>query len=203
MIGISEHVDYWNGLGWVDPFSSSVYSERQRAYGRSAGRWDTYTPQMVVAGVDAFVGSDRGEARKAIRDAAKRPQASIRLAITDAFEIEVIVADLPPSKRNRRYDLMLALVEDGLQVAVPQGENAGQNLRHDGVARRIKRIATLRPDVTTTTVRHTVRPDPEWNQQALRVVVFLQSRQDLSVIGAAAVPLGSRTIAPPRSVATH
>src|SRR5882724_8604367 len=61
VIVLSEHVDYWNQLGWADPFSSALYSERQREY---ASHLDgqTYTPELVVDGAKGFVGSDEREA---------------------------------------------------------------------------------------------------------------------------------------------
>src|SRR5262245_48953789 len=55
------HVDYWNSLGWRDPYSAAAYSDRQRMYGD-----DIYTPQMVVNGTNLFVGSNRARAEAAI-----------------------------------------------------------------------------------------------------------------------------------------
>src|SRR5579872_5868653 len=57
IITLSEHVDYWNQLGWVDPFSSPVFSERQSEYAQKFGINGVYTPQMVVDGSAEFVGS--------------------------------------------------------------------------------------------------------------------------------------------------
>src|SRR5580704_5019708 len=59
IVGISEHVTYWNNLGWRDPFSADQYTERQNAYRTRFGLESVYTPQMVVNGREQFVGSDR------------------------------------------------------------------------------------------------------------------------------------------------
>src|ERR1700722_14677783 len=67
IVGISEHVTYWNSLGWSDPFSSSTYTDRQNAYGARFGLDSVYTPQMVVNGTEQFVGSDRSSLANAIR----------------------------------------------------------------------------------------------------------------------------------------
>src|SRR5215470_3971420 len=58
MIVLSEHVDYWNHIGWKDPYSAHLYSERQSLYGKRFGLDSVYTPQMVVDGSSEFVGSN-------------------------------------------------------------------------------------------------------------------------------------------------
>ena len=72
IIPLEFHVDYWNELGWTDPFSSSLFSERQNSYARAFGNGRIYTPQMVVDGGAEFVGSNSGRAYEAIRRAARR-----------------------------------------------------------------------------------------------------------------------------------
>ncbi len=67
MIVLSEHVDYWNHIGWKDPYSASFYSQRQSAYANRFGLDSVYTPQMVVDGTSEFVGSNSGLADKAFR----------------------------------------------------------------------------------------------------------------------------------------
>ena len=67
IVGISEHVTYWNSLGWSDPFSSSLYTERQNAYGERFHLDGVYTPQMVINGTEQIVGSDRAAFARAIQ----------------------------------------------------------------------------------------------------------------------------------------
>src|SRR5271155_434667 len=74
LIVLSEHVDYWDRLGWKDPFSSSQYTTRQQEY---AGKFNTdsiYTPQLVVDGRFGLVGSDASEAASAIQKAIREPK---------------------------------------------------------------------------------------------------------------------------------
>src|SRR5581483_366848 len=75
VIALGEHVDYWNYIGWSDPFSSHLYSEWQRDYARAFNRDGVYTPQMVVDGEAEFIGSNLGKAREAI---------DVMLAITES-----------------------------------------------------------------------------------------------------------------------
>src|SRR6266404_1943104 len=71
LIVLSEHVDYWNDIGWKDPYSSHEYSERQSAYAAQFGLGSIYTPQMIVDGRFEFVGSDEQRAVQAIKTAIK------------------------------------------------------------------------------------------------------------------------------------
>src|ERR1700732_636489 len=66
VIPLSEHVDYWNHLGWGDPYSASLYSARQQDYGRVFRLESVFTPQMVVNGQAQFSGSDRARAQTEI-----------------------------------------------------------------------------------------------------------------------------------------
>src|SRR6202040_3968903 len=82
LIVLSEHVDYWNHIGWTDPYSSHAYSERQSAYGDRLHLDGVYTPQMIVDGAHEFVGSNSDDAQKAISKATKNSKIAVR--ITDA-----------------------------------------------------------------------------------------------------------------------
>ncbi|MCU1226591.1 MAG: hypothetical protein JWQ42_4684 [Edaphobacter sp.] len=66
IVGMSEHVTYWNQLGWSDPFSSPAYTERQNAYGTRFGPDSVYTPQMVINGEEQIVGSDNASLLRAV-----------------------------------------------------------------------------------------------------------------------------------------
>jgi hypothetical protein len=139
VIVLSEHVDYWNHLGWSDPFSSPLFSERQREY---ASRLDgqTYTPELVVDGAKGFVGSDQREAEKAIRDAAKQTKAPLRLTaeVVDRKARVTIHFDRAPEGV-----LYLAMAHDTMKSQVLRGENAGRGLSHVAVVYAIEKVAKL------------------------------------------------------------
>src|SRR5690349_8763413 len=80
IIALSEHVDYWNYIGWSDPFSSEAFSARQQAYAPIFGNDGVYTPQMVVDGQAEFIGSNSGKAQTAIARAAKLPKAEVKIS---------------------------------------------------------------------------------------------------------------------------
>ena len=80
LVVLSEHVDYWNDLGWRDPYSSHVYSDRQSIYADRLGLSSIYTPQMVVDGTIEFVGSNSRSANEAFAQALGAPKIPVRLS---------------------------------------------------------------------------------------------------------------------------
>ncbi len=79
VIALEQHVDYWNSLGWNDPFSSSRFSERQNDYSISFGHSGVYTPQMIVDGTVEFVGSSKQQALASIAESARQPKVKVQL----------------------------------------------------------------------------------------------------------------------------
>src|SRR5215475_7917611 len=79
IIALEEHVDYWDQLGWNDPFSGKQWTERQEDYANAFGNAGVYTPQMVIDGRVEFVGSAQNKARNAIAEAAKEPKAEVSI----------------------------------------------------------------------------------------------------------------------------
>lgn len=196
IIAVSEHVDYWNGLGWRDPFSSMAFTQRQEAYRRALDQPANYTPQMVVDGQTELIGSLRAEARKAIAQAATRPKAVVRIQPIgsprpDGVVLQVRITRMPNLK-DETADLWIAVTERGLATDVLRGENARRRLRHTAVARRLERaepLPTVMPESYDTTIR--VALDPTWNRDRLRVVAFIQESTSRHVIGAAQASLAS------------
>ncbi len=131
---LSFHVDYWNYLGWRDPFSSASYSERQHAYSGISANGGTYTPQVVVNGSAECVGSDSSRIGDLIDAAlARKPRTQIELrARRSAQGIEV---DYRVSGDTQGRVLNLALLEPRAESQVEHGENAGERLAHVNVVR--------------------------------------------------------------------
>lgn len=191
VIVLSEHVDYWNHIGWTDPFSSSQFSERQRTYA-SALDSEVYTPHMVVDGQEDFVGSDERRARAAIARASRRPKARVEIRNAGQngqgkFKLALRVTELPA---NAKGDLLLAVTEKNLNVAVPRGENTGRRLAHTAVVRRLDRIANLDGKREFTTEVEVAVPSA-WKAKDLRAVAFVQADRSQQVMGAGQVELGA------------
>src|SRR5258708_22670623 len=99
IIAIEEHVDYWNRLGWTDPFSSPDWTRRQERYSEVFRRGGIYTPQLVVNGRAELVGSSERQVRQKILDAGKISSATVRISsinlTSNSAELTVALATLP------------------------------------------------------------------------------------------------------------
>jgi hypothetical protein len=192
VIPLSEHVDYWNYIGWTDPFSSSSASDRQRSYAEALHLQSVYTPQMVVNGQAEFVGSDAPRAEAAIARAAEAPHADIEATIArgtgPTARVDVRVSGLPGPARGDTAEVMLAITEDNLRSRVTRGENAGRSLPHVAVVRQIRAIGRAVPG-RAFTANPTVMIDPAWKSADLSAVVFVQEQASRRILGAARVSL--------------
>ena len=128
------HVDYWNRLGWTDPFSTKAFSDRQLQYAGALKLDNVYTPQAVVNGSREFVGSNRDALKAAITDAIAVPPVAMLSATArkteGGFQLDVSGTNVPAAAI-----ISAALVEDGLVTDVKRGENGGQRLAHEHVVR--------------------------------------------------------------------
>jgi hypothetical protein len=189
VIVLSEHVDYWNHIGWKDPYSSSFYSQRQNAYGSRFNLGDVYTPQMVVDGVAQFAGSDQVLANAAISKAASNPKIAVRLSEVSVstgkvLSAHVVTEPLTTSFGQREVDLWLAIALDHAESQVAKGENAGRKLTHTAVVRKITKIGTVKQGQSFAQDIQ-VKLDFETDTHNLRLIAFVQEAHQGRVFGAA------------------
>jgi hypothetical protein len=149
VVTLAFHVDYWDELGWPDRFSSADWTARQREYARSFGTSNLYTPQMVVGGGDAFVGSDKAHARESIGHALAHPanvpvSARAHMAGSEGVVVDVVAPGAPSDAV-----LGVALLEREATVDVRAGENAGRSLRHTSI---VLAFSTAAPDHGSVTL---------------------------------------------------
>jgi hypothetical protein len=137
LVVLSEHVDYWNQLGWKDPFSSAAYSQRQREYAERLNG-EVYTPELVVDGAKGLVGSDELEAVAAIRDALRAPKASIGVSAQVVDGKAKIGIHMDQGVEGEVY---LALAHDSTSSQVLRGENRGRALTHVAVVYSMQKMA--------------------------------------------------------------
>ena len=171
VIPLSFHVDYWDSLGWRDPFSSSEWTQRQARYARTMHLNSAYTPQAVVNGAREFVGSNRSAMSAALEKASNEKRGEITL--TARREGNSLIATIH-TNAPANDDLMLAIVEDGVTTKIEHGENAGRTITNDAIVRKLVRV---------TGQTATVPVDPTWRN--LTATAFVQDRATLA-IGAAA-----------------
>ncbi len=140
LVVISEHVTYWNSLGWADPFSAETYTQRQAGYVDKLRLDSAYTPQMVVGGTEQVVGSDRAGVDRAIRKAAQQ-DSSVSIHILEVKpQGNRLQISYTTTGETKGADLIAVLTDDLDQSSVQRGENSGRTLSHVSVARSFTRV---------------------------------------------------------------
>lgn len=180
LFALSFHVDYWDYLGWKDPFARKEYTNRQRRYARALGS-SVYTPQMVINGSAEFVGSNRSEASQTINYAFNLNEGPVKI---DDLKMtkrgDKIKIDLKTIGNGQGKIANIAIVERDLSIAVKRGENRGRNLHHDNVVRLFKSINISEGSNFNTEV---TLPD-NIEKDKTSVIVYLQSLNDMEVFDA-------------------
>jgi hypothetical protein len=185
VIALSEHVDYWNRLGWKDPFSSAAMTARQGDYARALGS-QVYTPQVVVDGAVEFIGSDRQAGITAIRHAAASKKAAVTAEVAVATTVIDVRTTIAPGALGRLpdADVFVAITEDGLVSSVAAGENQGRRLAHAAVVRYLQKVDRVKKGSPSASVSARIPIDTSWSLQKSRVVVLLRAHSDVRIVGA-------------------
>lgn len=170
VIVLSYHVDYWDYIGWKDPFASSVYTKKQYAYGAQFGSRSVYTPQAIVQGDIHFTGSDRSKMLNAVEHYNKKAKTQVKTSILalDANSKTVTVAtafqNLP--KIGKR---VYVLAVKNKVTSVRRGENKNRQLHNTHV------VAGIQEFPLSTTVSPIDIPIADWalGEETLEVVVYV------------------------------
>lgn len=179
---LSFHVDYWNHIGWRDPYSNAVFSDRQRSYAQAFENGRIYTPQMVVNGRTEFVGSNRSIAERAITSALSEAVAvglSLNLVSSEPTEVVITyqVSELP-----KGAVVNFALVERGLFQEVKRGENSGRRLQHENVVRAFRTLSDKNGSVA-------LKVPAGVKLKNSSVIALVQDASTMKVLGAEALDL--------------
>ena len=156
VLPLAFHVNYWDYIGWKDPFASDVATERQYSYGHALGLNMVYTPQMVVGGIHDAVGSDQNAVRHAIDMDASRSK--LKLVVTrDAsggYRVQI-----PAGQAGPTATVWLALFDHAHKTQVERGENSGSTLTEFNIVREWRKVG-------------------EWNGQAEQIALNLTPESD-------------------------
>jgi hypothetical protein len=165
VLALSFHVDYWDRLGWKDPFSSPDATRRQHGYADLLGLATVYTPQMVVDGTWQAVGSDRSEVEQALGSARRnRDGVPVALAI-DHGRAQITLGQ---GGDGIAADLLLIGFDRRHVTSVARGENGGRTLSHVDVVRSIEEVASF--DGRAKTLDVPIRSSSD------RIAAILQAR---------------------------
>ncbi len=136
VLPLSFHVDYWDYLGWKDPFASKANTERQRAYVRALHARYAYTPQMVIDGAAQEVGSKRAQVEALIRGAAAAAAAGPDIAVEGGRVRVGAAPGAPPAA------VWIAFFRKASANEVPRGENAGKRLATTNAVRELRLLGS-------------------------------------------------------------
>jgi hypothetical protein len=180
------HVDYWNHLGWKDQFSDARFSQRQRDYADSRVTDGVYTPQMIVNGEVAFVGSNRQQGGWAIAKALQQP-AELGIALQAKYDTAAakikIAFEISPAHPGSV--LHVALVEGSIRREIRGGENRGRFLLHENVVRAFKTVSLKKS--LSGHADLAVLADLVLDNAA--IIAYVQDRETRRILGAASVDL--------------
>jgi hypothetical protein len=189
LIVLSEHVDYWNHIGWTDPYSARVFSDRQSAYSDRFGLNSVYTPQMVVDGTTEFVGNDSHRAAQAVQKAMLQQKVPVRVSdlsldTPNLLRAHVEAGALPETSKAPKADVYLVVALNRAESQVLRGENGGRRLTHVGVVQSLTKIGSL--GIGKNFVKEIrVKLDSRTDWTNLRVIAFVQQAGQRQVLGAA------------------
>jgi hypothetical protein len=195
IIALEEHVDYWDHQGWVDPFSSSQWTQRQQAYASELRDHGVYTPELVVNGKSAFVGSREGEAYRAVAAAAAQAQTEIGVALLQSEKaghqrVKIDVGKVQGGVAGDPAEVWLVIAETALHSEVTAGENAGHQLHHAPVVRWLHKAGSADVNKAPSFAGESdLKLESAWKRNNLRLVAFVQQKHSRQILGAASVRL--------------
>lgn len=138
LIALSFHVDYWNRLGWTDPFSQHQFSQRQYGYSAKMKGDGVYTPQAIVNGQTEAVGGNKTKIESLIREGlAKKPEATLNIISVEKTGNQLKIAY---QYTGPIADLHIAVVEKQVSTPIKAGENGGRTLTNFNVVKSWKYV---------------------------------------------------------------
>lgn len=187
-IVLSEHVDYWDRGGWKDPYSLSLFTERQAGYVHSLGLETPYTPQAIVDGKSELQLNEPQQIRQIFETAASTPQVPVSIS---SLSVEGGVSpvlrahvDVAVGQEKRSADILAAVALDHAESQVSRGENQGKHLTHVAVVQELVKVGRLEKGKAFSRDIQ-VKLKPNAASENLRLIVFVQDPEFGKVLGAA------------------
>ena len=178
---LSFHVDYWNRLGWKDPYSDPSFTQRQYTYGRKLALETVYTPQMIVNGSAEFVGSNERLAKETINGALGNKVKNKVMVSSLSIEEDVLKVKYALQHIEEDAVINVAIVERGITTPVMRGENHGRILSHDNVVRFFEQKKAILEGSIEVDLPESI------NYKKCSLILYLQNHHDYSIEGATKV----------------
>ncbi|MEQ8666871.1 MAG: DUF1223 domain-containing protein [Rhodospirillales bacterium] len=183
ILALAYHVDYWDYIGWKDPYADPAFTQRQRTYALHLRSRTVYTPQMVFQGAFHAPGSRPGEMRRELGRVDQMERITVGLERPRRHEL---VVSLPAHENAPTSTVLLVTYDRERTTDVLRGENAGKRLTHRNVVTSLSEIGTWRgqaADLNVTIAEERALPDTG-------CAILVQSDSG-RIIGAAAIDMRS------------
>jgi hypothetical protein len=169
------HVDYWDHLGWKDPYSLKESTQRQKWYNKDLQLGTTYTPQAVVNGTTECVGSNKTKLQELIKGAFSAPvKARIHLELQNAASSGKYTLQYRLSGQWKGAQLLAAVLENGIKTEIKRGENAGKKLPYAHIVRSLQTVKPVQQESGSLSI---ALPEQSGPGSTYEVIVFLQKIQ--------------------------
>ena len=173
VIPLSYHVDYWDYIGWKDPYASADYTKKQRFYGRKFKSQSIYTPQLVINGEEHLVGSDRDNIHKKIKQRLHKKEASNSIKINSAaIENDKVKFSYQVNGDLTEKFIHYVLVLNERQTDVKRGENRNRSLKNSNIV-----VTEEIESVTDKNGNYELKiPDVIKNKEDLNLIVLISDK---------------------------
>ncbi|WDF54260.1 DUF1223 domain-containing protein [Mucilaginibacter sp. KACC 22063] len=173
---LSFHVDYWDKLGWKDPYSNPDYTDRQKAYAKQLNA-QAYTPQAIVNGKKELIGSQSGTLHNLINASLKiMPENAI--SVGASFQNLALTATYKLHSVDDNDLVNVALVQDHATDRISAGENKGATLSHINVVRVFKTVKSKQSGEIKLDIPKDLSGKP------FKLILYVQNKNDLHITAA-------------------
>jgi len=179
VIALSLPVDYWDHLAWKDTLGLEEHSERQRAYARRLGLASVGTPQIIVNGSRAIVGSRVQDVKNAVAAAARQEQLAVPIEIGAAGKS--LHVRIGAGEASQRAEILVIPLLSARTVHVKRGENRGKTITYHNVSRKLMSVGTWNGEPKTLMLAH----EEVMTGDTDHCAVILQDQRTGAILGAA------------------
>lgn len=178
VVVLSYHVDYWNYIGWNDPFSSRAFTKVQYAYGKKFKRNRVYTPQLVVNGRDHFVGSNQTRVKKILNKYASSISENTITLDQIKKQNNILSAAYSINGTLDDKNIVIALVLERKSTFVKKGENRNKEITNSNIV-----LNQLALPLSSSKGKIKIEiPESYTDESNLRLIAFIQ-KNNLEITG--------------------
>ena len=178
IVTLSFHVDYWNRLGWSDPFSSKAYSERQQWYSQHLPKGSIYTPQLIVNGRGEAVGNNRNTVKNLVQDALSTDKQATVSVGDISIDKNTVSFHYTSSNASKNEVLNIALVQKQVTTHIKAGENEGITITNHNIVRAFE-TQSISNEGTGS-----VNLPAMFKSSEYALVLYVQNKNNLSITAA-------------------